>query len=140
MNLYKSINVVLFFILCGITSVAGADVVIYTEGSQHKLYLSGGTTLTVRFSNGLPAHIASDGWDANANADGNQVVVVNKLATYWVKPAYGSGRIRVTVPIQFYLTSWDVKALEKELERLGVKVKPKPLSKPGPKPGPVISG
>lgn len=140
MNLFKSINVVLFFILYCITSVASADVVIYSEGSQHKLYLSGGTAVTVRYSSGLSARSAPDGRSAKINNDGDQVIVVNKLATYWVKPAYGSGRIRVTVPIKFYLTSWDVKALEKELERLGVKVKPKPLSKPGPKPGPVISG
>jgi len=68
--------------------------------------------------------------------DSSRVIVVRKLATYWVKPFQGHGRIRITVPMQFYLTSWDVKALERELERLGVKGKPKPV----PQPKPVISG
>ncbi len=61
-----------------------------------------------------------------STATGNQLLVVDKLATYWVTPPYGSGRIRITVPVRYYLTSWDVQALERELERLGIKVKPKP--------------
>jgi len=65
------------------------------------------------------------------------VVVVNKLKTYWVKAPYSEGRIRITVPVRYYLSSWDVKALEAELERLGVKVKPRPTP---PKPSGLISG
>jgi len=65
------------------------------------------------------------------------VVVVNKLKTYWVKAPYSDNRIRITVPVRYYLSSWDVKALELELERLGVKVKPRPVP---PKPAGLISG
>lgn len=62
------------------------------------------------------------------------VVVVNKVATYWVSQPHRHGRIRITVPVRYYLSSWDVQALERELERLGIKVKPRPMP---PKPGPV---
>ena len=65
------------------------------------------------------------------------VVVVNKLKSYWVKAPNNRGRIRITVPVRYYLSSWDVKALEIELERLGVKVKPKPAP---PKPASYTSG
>lgn len=55
------------------------------------------------------------------------VVVVEQTTTYWIDSPAGKGRLTITLPKGFYLTSWDVKALEKELERLGVKHKPKPL-------------
>jgi len=71
---------------------------------------------------------------------GDGTVLVSRFATYWLESASGQGRIRITVPLQFYLASWDVGALERELERLGVKLKPKPRKKPLPKPGTVISG
>lgn len=39
--------------------------------------------------------------------------------------------VRVTVPRQYIANSWDVLSLQRELERLGIKVKPKPpTSKP----------
>jgi len=67
------------------------------------------------------------------------VVVVESTRSYWVHAPnrFASNRlIRVTVPTRIYLSSWDVGALEQELERLGVKVKPKPVP---PKPG-IYSG
>jgi len=67
------------------------------------------------------------------------VVVVESTRSYWVHAPnrFASNRlVRVTVPMRIYLSSWDVGALEQELERLGVKVKPKPVP---PKPG-VYSG
>ena len=94
----------------------------------------------VGYPKGMFIHTVPIAQDGIRNSRGDKVVVVNKLTTYWVKPAFGTGRIRITVPIQYYLTSWDVKALERELERLGVKIKPKPVTKPGPKPGPVVAG
>ncbi len=45
-------------------------------------------------------------------------------------------QVRVTVPRQHTATAWDVNALQKELERLGIKIKPKPAA---PKPS-QISG
>ena len=65
------------------------------------------------------------------------VVVVDRLTTYWINSPLGAGKIRVTMPVRYYLASWDVEALERELERLGVKVKPKPAP---PKPTTVITG
>lgn len=130
----------LVFLLVMFAQAASADVVVYADGPQHKLYLSGGVTLQVRYSDELSVTAAPDGWQSGKQAKHDQVIVVERLATYWIKPAYGAGKIRVTVPMTFYLTSWDVRALERELERLGVKVKPKPSIKPAPKPGPVISG
>ncbi len=44
----------------------------------------------------------------------------------------------VTITVPGYVAGgWDVRALQRELERLGVKVKPKPVT---PKPGPQVSG
>lgn len=76
------------------------------------------------------------------------VLVVDK--TFWVQapvelnrhgvnyfPEFHHSRVRIRVPVRYYLSSWDVKALERELERLGVKVKPKPAP---PKPALTISG
>jgi len=74
---------------------------------------------------------------AGAEERTDLVVVVNKLKTYWLKAPYSDSRIRITVPVRYYLSSWDVKALELELERLGVKVKPRPVP---PKPAGLISG
>ncbi len=72
--------------------------------------------------------------------DRNKIIVFNRYATYWFQPADGAARYSITVPFNLTIASWDVTALEKELERLGVKVKPKPGTKPSPKPGVVISG
>jgi len=67
------------------------------------------------------------------------VLVVESTRSYWMRApnSHSSDQlIRVTVPMRIYLSSWDVGALEQELERLGVKIKPKPVP---PKPG-VYSG
>jgi len=69
-----------------------------------------------------------------------KMLVVNRIST-WVDSPDGSGsgfgRLRITVPIRYYLASWDVKALERELERLGIKVKPRPVP---PKSTAIFSG
>ena len=75
--------------------------------------------------------------DAEQQRAQDIIVVINKLKTYWVKAPHSEGRIRITVPVRYYLSSWDVKALETELERLGVKVKPRPIP---PKPSGLLSG
>lgn len=46
-------------------------------------------------------------------------------------------QVRITVPRQHLANTWDVHSLQKELERLGIKVKPKPQV---PRPAPQISG
>jgi len=68
------------------------------------------------------------------------MVVVERLASYWIHSPRNNSRVRITVPVRFYMTSWDVNALERELQRLGVKLKPKPTPpKPSP-PGFVVAG
>jgi len=47
--------------------------------------------------------------------------------------------ISVRVPHPRFSMGWDVKALERELERLGVKVKP-PAGVPAPRPAPPVTG
>ncbi len=122
MRIFNSVCSTLVACLLMLSSTVSADVVVHASELQHSVF--GGSTIKVSYTKQLP----------------NRVVVVSKLATYWVKPPQGHGRIRITVPMQFYLTSWDVKALELELQRLGVKVKPKPLGKPQTKPGTVVAG
>lgn len=59
--------------------------------------------------------------------------------------AHGSGQwqrvllqeVRITLPYSAATGGWDVRSLERELERLGVKVKPKPTA---PRPTPQLSG
>ena len=70
------------------------------------------------------------------------LIMVNTLSTYYLSSPYGPSpyghqRIRVTLPQQYFLSSWDVRALERELERLGIKIKPKPAP---PKPTVTLSG
>ena len=48
-----------------------------------------------------------------------------------LQPAFWLEEIRVTFPRHYIAGSWDVQALQRELERLGIKVKPKPAE---PKP------
>lgn len=89
---------------------------------------------------------------STATANPQIVFVVDKLGTFQVRspvehkprhrvgnyfPEFYRSRVWVRVPVRYYLSSWDVKALERELERLGVKVKPKPAP---PKPVSIISG
>ena len=45
--------------------------------------------------------------------------------------------ITLTIPRHYFTSAWDVLSLEKELERLGIKIKPKPTT---PKPTNGISG
>lgn len=52
-------------------------------------------------------------------------------STLWLE------EVRVSVPLQHLTNAWDVRSLQKELERLGIKIKPKPTS---PKPTQSISG
>ncbi len=47
--------------------------------------------------------------------------------------------VSVRIPHYRFSMGWDVKALERELERLGIKVKP-PLGVPQPRPAPPVSG
>jgi len=129
MKLINYFAFLLFAAMAGVSSIATADQVVrvwqpvsYSE--QGGYGENGSGFIRVAYSKRAP--------DATAA----KIIVVRKLATYWVKPFHGNGRIRITVPMQFYLSSWDVKALERELERLGVKGKPKPV----PRPKPVISG
>lgn len=65
------------------------------------------------------------------------VMMLNTLSTYYLPSMYGHERVRITLPDRILLSSWDVRALERELERLGIKVKPKPAP---PKPTVVLSG
>jgi hypothetical protein len=59
--------------------------------------------------------------------------------------SYGGGQqqrvllqeVRITLPYSAASGGWDVRSLERELERLGVKVKPKPTA---PRPTPQLSG
>lgn len=141
---------VLFVFLCSFSSLASANIIVYPEETRSDRYWYGGTTFRAAWSKrssqsfAVLTPIITPTVKRSAHNAGHRAVdnliVVNRLATWWVKPAYGIGRIRITVPFPIYLASWDVKALERELERLGVKVKSKPVNKPVPKPGPVISG
>jgi hypothetical protein len=45
--------------------------------------------------------------------------------------------VRVTVPRKMLASTWDVNSLQKELERLGIKVKPRPTA---PKPSGQLAG
>ncbi len=134
MRFFKRLSIVVFTVLIGFSAQSvSADQLSKDHVIQwlvHHALLNGapgkprqGTAVRV----GYPKHKLAPGKTAS-------VVVVNKVATYWVSQPHGSGRIRITVPVRYYLSSWDVQALERELERLGVKVKPRPMP---PKPGPV---
>jgi len=53
--------------------------------------------------------------------------------------------VRISVPGELLLSGWDVKALQRELERLGVRTKPRPAATPSdvgqaPRSGPVRAG
>ena len=118
MRIFKSIGCLLVVLLAAFSTVSNANT---TRIQIINWQYAPPAALRVGYVSRVP--------DAN-------MIVVRKHTTYWVTPGYGQGRIRITVPVDFYLSSWDVKALERELERLGIKVKPKPV----PKPGPVLSG
>lgn len=73
---------------------------------------------------------------------GDHVVVVGqRLVSKWVKqqrsPSLWLQEVRVTFPRVHLANSWDVQALQRELERLGIKIKPKPSV---PRPTPQLSG
>jgi len=123
MRIFKSFGYLLTVLLVGFSSAASADWLLQTTQIQ--------TTHWQSFSQGA----IRVGYSRQSPAD-SHMIVVRRHSTYWVEPVRGQGRIRITVPIEFYLSSWDVKALERELERLGIKVRPKPV----PKPKPVVSG
>jgi len=131
MNLIKSKLFLLFVFFCSLSSLASADVIVYSEENHYGRYWHNGTMVKVGYSSRSSHSLAG-------------ITPINRQpVTYraeWVKSAHGNTSIRITVPVPIYLASWDVRALEKELERLGVKVKSKPENKPVPKPGPVISG
>ncbi len=129
MRIFKSFRFLLFALLTCVSTGASADLLVRSGHWQHVapgVVVSGhqGGLIRVGYSKHAPESIDP------------HVIVVRRHATYWLKSAYGQGRVRVTVPVEYYLSSWDVKALERELERLGIKVKPRPV----PKPKPVVSG
>ena len=138
MNIIKSFGCLLIALLAGFSSVASADLLF--QGTRVQ------TTHWQNFSHAVARASSVQARSIRATAvrvnyakqtpDNSNVIVVRRHATYWVEPVHGHGRIRITVPVEFYMSSWDVKALERELERLGIKVKPKPV----PRPGPVMSG
>lgn len=73
---------------------------------------------------------------------GDQVVVigqrlVSQLAYNQMQPSFWLQEVRVTFPRHYLANSWDVLSLQRELERLGIKIKPKPAS---PKPTQQLSG
>ena len=73
---------------------------------------------------------------------GEQVVVIGqRLVSRWThqhrQPSVWVQEVRMTFPRHYLTNSWDVNSLERELERLGIKVKPKPS---GPKPTQQLSG
>jgi len=126
-KLLVSLRLAVLALLCSISTLAAADTVVYPEKHQSSLRWFGGSLVPASYPQMNSHH-------------GDGTVLVSRFATYWLESSSGQGRIRITVPLQFYLASWDVGALERELERLGVKLKPKPRKKPLPKPGTVISG
>ena len=129
MRIFQSFGFVLFALLTCVSTNASADLLIKSTHWQHSVP---GVVVTNH-----QAGLMRVGYSKRApeNVD-SHVIVVRRHATYWIKSAYGQGRVRITVPVEFYLSSWDVKALERELERLGIKVRPKPV----PRPKPVVSG
>lgn len=131
MRIRKSIACLFFGLVVMCSSVVSADTVSQPNPLQSSVHVIQ-MKKSLHFRGGL-VHV---GYTKKHPEFSEKVIVVNKLATYWIKSLQGNGRVRVTVPVRYYLSSWDVKALERELERLGIKVKPKPV----PKPGPVISG
>lgn len=62
-------------------------------------------------------------------------IIGHRLISDWIpgqlQPAFWLEEIRVTFPRHYIAGSWDVQALQRELERLGIKIKPKPAE---PKP------
>ena len=62
-------------------------------------------------------------------------IVGHRLISDWIpghlQPAFWFEEVRVTFPRHYIAGSWDVQALQRELERLGIKIKPKPAA---PKP------
>jgi len=123
MRIYNLFGCLLAALLFGFSSSVSADVLPgAAESGAITWQKYGFGAVRVAYSKQVPEDVP--------------VVVVRRHKTYWVKPVHGQGRIRITVPVEFYLSSWDVKALERELERLGIKVKPKPV----PRPKPVVSG
>ena len=62
-------------------------------------------------------------------------IVGHRLISDWIpghlQPAFWLEEVRVTFPRHYIAGSWDVQALQRELERLGIKIKPKPAA---PKP------
>ena len=61
--------------------------------------------------------------------------VVTRQSTRPVKVWFEE--VTLTIPRQYLSSSWDVLSLQKELERLGIKIKPKPSA---PKPTTQLSG
>jgi hypothetical protein len=57
--------------------------------------------------------------------------VHNSAVRVWLE------EVTLTIPRHYLTSAWDVVSLEKELERLGIKIKPKPTA---PKPTSAISG
>jgi hypothetical protein len=53
------------------------------------------------------------------------------------RPSMWLEQVRVTVPRKMLASTWDVNSLQKELERLGIKVKPRPTA---PKPSGQLAG
>ncbi len=133
MRILKSFGCLLTALLIGFSSGASADWLFRTTQFQntHWQNVTYGAIRPIAIQ---PSAIQV-GYSKQLPAD-SHMIVVRRHATYWVKPVHGQGRIRITAPMEFYLSSWDVKALERELERLGIKVKPKPV----PRPKPVVSG
>ena len=131
MRMFTSLGCLLFALLACFSTGATADILIETGNWQN---VSPKTVLTNVRANYLEdmIHVSY----SKQIPEDSQVFVVRRHSTYWIKPAYGQGRVRITVPVEFYLSSWDVKALERELQRLGIKVKPRPV----PRPKPVVSG
>lgn len=73
---------------------------------------------------------------------GDQIVVIGqRLLSQWQlksnQPSLWLQEVRVTFPRHYLANSWDVQSLQRELERLGIKIKPKPV---GPKPTQQLSG
>lgn len=134
MRILKSFGYLLTALLIGFSSGASADWLFRTTQIQntHWQNVTYGAIRPIAIQ---PGGVIQVGYSKQLPAD-SHMIVVRRHATYWVKPVHGQGRIRITVPMEFYLSSWDVKALERELERLGIKVKPKPV----PRPKPVVSG
>lgn len=62
-------------------------------------------------------------------------IIGHRLVSDWspgqLQPAFWLEEVHVTFPRLYIAGSWDVQALQRELERLGIKIKPKPAT---PKP------